>query len=719
MTTIAAVYCRKSTDSKDRADVKSTEVQRRLCSDFIRVKGWTEGPAFVEEDGLSGALGADQRPALKALVEAAKRKAFTAVVMVEQSRLFRENVDAQVMLRTFRRLGVDVWVTRENRLVNATTFESKVLASITGLLDEEEREKTRKRVKDAAVDRFAAGYLISSVPYGYVKVKTSNAAKAPSVLQVNEGQAAIVRRVFDMYGQGLGFKRIAVLLGNEKVPAPTAKGWAVSAVREILHRELYNGVIVYGQTIRTGPDKSKDRKRVPRDQWKRRPADELRIVTSEQWEAVRTRLAASEKNYLRRADGKIVTKPEMVKGRHLLSGFLACGVCGAPLVVRRGGKSGNVLGYACRDHGEGRGCANRSSVPYREAHQAVIDALRRTFSPEAFTAHLARLAQDVDARDRRSAERDHLLAEIPKLAAAETKLAKLVAVTDDVEALVAQLKALQAERKAAEARVGELEGIELDLRADQAQVAALQATRGEWSKLLGAHEANLPDGAYGATLARSILRKILVGPIKVWPVYSAPAADLVDLCAARPATATPFDVAAVESAWKNARAESWRFRGTSRFDSVISGGMGRGSVDVDENVLWNSPAALRCMGIDGTYNGPHPISGGSDAPWGVREGQGLDGPPKPPALESAPAKPGHSSICLAYAGPRRASQAPRARKRPGKAGALLDMLGVRGASTGPPSPPRSEAPRQSRGTPRYAWRTRGLDGPPNAWKDPA
>src|SRR5437660_4177772 len=146
------------------------------------------------------------------------------------------------------------------------------------------------------------------------------------------------------------------------------------------------------------------------------------------------------------------------------------------MIVRRGGKSGDVFGCACRDHGEGRGCSNRSSVPYREAHEAVIGALRRTFSPESFEAHLARLAQDVDARDRRSAERDHLLAEIPKLAAAETKLAKLVAVTDDVEALVAQLKALQTERKAAEARVGELEGIELNLRADQAQVAALQAT---------------------------------------------------------------------------------------------------------------------------------------------------------------------------------------------------------------------------------------------------
>jgi len=390
MTTIAAVYCRKSTDSKDRADVKSTEVQRRLCTDFIRAKGWTEGPAFVEEDGLSGALGEDQRPALKSLVEAARRKEFTVVVMVEQSRLFRENVDAQVMLRTFRRLGIDIWVTRENRLVNATTFESKVLASITGLLDEEEREKTRKRVKDAAVDRFAAGYLISSVPFGYTKIKTSTAAKAPSVLQVDEAAAAVVRRIFDAYATGLGFKRIAVMLNHEDVtPRPAAGRWSVSSIREILAREIYNGVLVYGTVVRTGPDKSRDRKRLPPDQWQRRAAEHLRIVTPDQWKAVRDRLAVSAKNYLRRADGKIVTKPELVKGRHLLSGFLACGVCGAPMVVRRGGKSGNVMGYACRDHGEGRGCVNRSSVPYREAHQAIIDAVQDVLAGGVRVAHRA------------------------------------------------------------------------------------------------------------------------------------------------------------------------------------------------------------------------------------------------------------------------------------------------------------------------------------------
>jgi len=79
------------------------------------------------------------------------------------------------------------------------------------------------------------------------------------------------------------------------------------------------------------------------------------------------------------------------------------------------------------------------------------------------------------------------------------------------------LKLTQAERKMAEVRVAELEGIELDIRASRDQVERLKATWGEWSTLLAAHDAPLLEGTYGAALARSILRKVLVSPIVVTP----------------------------------------------------------------------------------------------------------------------------------------------------------------------------------------------------------
>jgi hypothetical protein len=43
-----------------------------------------------------------------------------------------------------------------------------------------------------------------------------------------------------------GLTKIAKALNHELVPPPRpdAKGWAPTAIREMLHRELYRGVIV-------------------------------------------------------------------------------------------------------------------------------------------------------------------------------------------------------------------------------------------------------------------------------------------------------------------------------------------------------------------------------------------------------------------------------------------------------------------------------------------
>src|SRR2546428_14094246 len=80
---------------------------------------------------------------------------------------------------------------------------------------------------------------------------------------------------------------------------------------------------------------------------------------------------------------------------------------------------------------------------------------------------------------------------------------------------------------------------------------------------------------------------------------------------------------------------------------------------------------IRDLIVTGVQTCALPIS-----PPGYRHGGPRDGPPYPPTLGSAPAKPWRSSI------------PPNARQRPGGAVALLD------------TPQRSAAPRQSRGTPR-------------------
>lgn len=210
----------------------------------------------------------------------------------------------------------------------------------------------------------------------------------------------------------------------------------------------------------------------------------------------------------------MVGHAEAIVNRYLLSGLLACAAhshapgrkpfCGSPLIATTRGRK-RVPSYICAGHRE-RGktfCTNQTGVPIAQLHKAVIDALKVTFSDAKFEEYLRDQAADTEQIAARRAERENLLQQIPKLAAAEAKLAKAIAVSEDMDALVAELKATQQERRQAEARVADLEGYERDLRDQQDQVERLRRVWGGWAAAL---DADVPT-------ARQILKKILVGRI--------------------------------------------------------------------------------------------------------------------------------------------------------------------------------------------------------------
>jgi len=322
------------------------------------------------------------------------------------------------------------------------------------------------RVRDAAAKRFASGLVVSGCPYGYKKTERAAGSKAALTLVVDDVQAAVVRRIFDLAAKGQGLIRIARQLNHEGDVGPRLRNWSVSGVREVLHREIYVGTVVYGKQVRTGPG-TRVRITDP-SKWQRRSDESLRIVTDEQWDAAHARIKATAARQLRNPEGKLLGQVEAAKGRgqYLLSGFLTCGapkigarkipatiagrtvdvvsqgdICGEPLVATKRGRGATSV-YVCRGWREGRdSCEGKAGVPMAEMDGAVIASLRRTFSTESFEAHLRQVADDVEAREQRRAEREHLLAEIPKLAAAEVRLAKAIARTAEAAALVAELKA--------------------------------------------------------------------------------------------------------------------------------------------------------------------------------------------------------------------------------------------------------------------------------------
>src|SRR5262249_9247172 len=105
---IAAVYARKSTDQADRSDeAKSVTRQVEHAVAYAARKGWTVDPAHVYvDDGISGAEFV-KRPGFLRMMNALRpRPPFQALVMSEESRLGREQIETGCALKQLVDAGV-------------------------------------------------------------------------------------------------------------------------------------------------------------------------------------------------------------------------------------------------------------------------------------------------------------------------------------------------------------------------------------------------------------------------------------------------------------------------------------------------------------------------------------------------------------------------------------------------------------------------------------
>jgi DNA invertase Pin-like site-specific DNA recombinase len=247
---IAAIYARKSTEQNGVADEqKSVARQVEHASQYATRKGWIvgEGAIFID-DGISGAEFAN-RPGFIRLMNALKpRPPFQVLVMSEESRLGREAIETAYALKQLVQAGVRVFFYLEDRERTLDSPTDKIMLSLTAFADELKREKARQRTCDAMIRKARAGHVTGGRVFGYdnVEVLGADGGRSHVERRINEVEAAVVRRIFELCEAGEGLTRITKALNAERVPAPRPQqhrpvGWAGSSVREVLHRNVEEG----------------------------------------------------------------------------------------------------------------------------------------------------------------------------------------------------------------------------------------------------------------------------------------------------------------------------------------------------------------------------------------------------------------------------------------------------------------------------------------------
>jgi len=297
----AAVYSRYSSDLQRPASI---EDQVRRCQAEIARRGWQETAVFSDRE-ISGTV-SQGRPGYQRFRQAAKAGHFDVVVVDELSRLSRDPEEQAGLRKRLRFWGVHLR-TLDGIDTVASPESAAPMMLVKALMSEGELEANAHRSRRGLEGRVLAGYHAGGAPYGYRTraVHADRPGDPPGTgpvigyeYLIHEGEAAVIRRVFQLYADGLSTRQIAALLNAEGLPPPGARWrnrqgvakrtWSHGAIAGspakglgVLNNEKYAGRLVWNRS--TWPrdpeqDGKQVRRELPSDQWVIQDAPGLRIV---------------------------------------------------------------------------------------------------------------------------------------------------------------------------------------------------------------------------------------------------------------------------------------------------------------------------------------------------------------------------------------------------------------------------------------------------------
>ncbi|HUP35639.1 MAG TPA: recombinase family protein [Candidatus Limnocylindria bacterium] len=521
---IAAIYARKSTP-QEGATGTSDSVDRQIehARAYAEAKGWTAPPEHVYfDDNVSGAAWA-RLERRNQMVEACEAGApFQVLVVSEQSRLGRHMIETAHLIMRIADSGVRIFSYLDDCELKVEDEVDQAMTVLKSFAAAVERRQGSRRVFDSAIRRVRAGQIAGARIYGYdnVPVPGPGGKRLHTLRAVNAEQAAVVRRIFARYADGIGSLLLARELNAQRIASPRPTGWHQTGIRAMLRNPLYRGEVVWGKVkgvVRKGRKRHEAR---PEAEWIRLEAPELRIVSEDLWQRVQAIREAKRRTLPRGAAGRLLGRPTWRDGHsdYLLPGFLSCSICGGQVrtVTLKYGRSPKrypVRFYGCAQH-ENRGqavCANDVRLRHEILDHAILKAIGELLDERIVDAAVDRAIEQLRAGeasylDRRTEiERELSLLRHRIDRAMNTYLDGSGAMEDVKRRL--QDDAARRDVLVAELATWERLGDTASLDAERLK-REVRARAADVRALLGRH---VPQ-------ARQMLRKLLAAPIRLEPV---------------------------------------------------------------------------------------------------------------------------------------------------------------------------------------------------------
>ena len=246
-------YTRISVDLEEGRDNTSIENQKAIIEEFVRQKfPGSSLDLYVDRDRSGYTF--EQREDYQKMRKLMMKNQYDILIVKDLSRFSRRNSYGLVELETLRDAGIRIISIGDN--IDYPTNEDWMRIQIYFFMNEMPVTDTSKKVKSVINRRQKDGKWICAVPYGYRLLSGKSGA-----FEVDEPAAEVVRKIFELYNDGWGYKRISNWLTDEGIPTPRMRenayrqsrgedvkreaktAWSIVSVQGILDNDFYIGTL--------------------------------------------------------------------------------------------------------------------------------------------------------------------------------------------------------------------------------------------------------------------------------------------------------------------------------------------------------------------------------------------------------------------------------------------------------------------------------------------
>ncbi len=324
----AVAYARYSS-----AGQRDVSIEQQLAD--IRAFAAREGYTLVHEyadHARSGFKNTSARTAFQSMIAAASEGSYDTIIAWKVDRFGRNREDSAIYKGKLRRFGVRVLYAME-----------PIPEGSAGVLLEGMLEATAEWYSRQLSENVTRGMHDNAQRCLYNGTRILGYKRGPDDhYAVNPEEAAVVRRIFDLYRAGFSAARICRQLNDQGLRTSRGKLFSPEGLLRVISNERYTGVYIWGAT------------RVPGGM----PA----IIERSVWEEAQ------------RMKTKTARHVEQGAVDFLLTGRAFCGHCGAAMIGDSGtSKSGaRHYYYSCQAHKARKGC-DKKSVSKEYLESAVVD----------------------------------------------------------------------------------------------------------------------------------------------------------------------------------------------------------------------------------------------------------------------------------------------------------------------------------------------------------